>query len=270
MGDKFIMVKQFESKYIPLSNYFKKCIKKEFILTYEEIEAIIGQALPNAAYLSSSWWKKTKPPALHYFAWIDNGYSVKDVELGKSVIFHSSKEIDDEEDDKEQDILVIREAELEDARPFINLQEAIFSETDFMLYGESDFQMTVQQIRKRMTSWKTSSNSILFLAIMNGQIAGFILLQGTHAPRARHRASLVVGVKKQFSRKGIATSLINRAFLWAKEVGVTKLELSVIKENTIAHKLYQKAGFEKEGTRKNSLLINGQYVDEYYMGRIIE
>mgnify|MGYP006396192511 FL=1 len=270
MSDKFIMVKQFESKYIPLSNYFKKCIKKEFILTYEEIEAIIGQALPNAAYLSSSWWKKTKPPALHYFAWINYGYSVKDVVLGETVIFQAMNEVEDEENDIDQDILVIREAELEDARPFITLQEAIFSETDFMLYGESDFQMTVQHIRKQMTVWKSSPNSVLFLAIMNGQFAGFILLQGHSAPRARHRSSLVIGVKKQFSRKGVASSLINRAFLWAKQNGVTKLELTVVKENMVAYRLYQKAGFENEGLRKNSLLIKGQYVDEYYMGRVIE
>lgn len=264
------MVKQFESKYIPLSNYFKECNKNEFILTYEEIETIIGQALPNAAYLSSSWWKKTKPPALHYFAWTNFGYSVKDVVLGESVLFQANKEIEGEEGDIRQDILVIREAELEDARPFINLQETIFSESDFMLYGKSDFQMTVQHIRKQMSAWKSSPNSILLLAIMNGQFAGFILLQGQSAPRARHRSSLVLGVKNEFSRKGVASSLINRAFLWAKQNGVTKLELTVIKENIVAYNLYQKAGFETEGERKNSLLINGQYVDEYYMGRVIK
>ena len=83
------MTKHHENKYIPLATFFKQSTAKEITLTYNEIEAIIGQALPNAAYLSSSWWKKTKPPALHFFAWMDSGYSVKSVEIGKCIHFHS-------------------------------------------------------------------------------------------------------------------------------------------------------------------------------------
>jgi RimJ/RimL family protein N-acetyltransferase len=56
---------------------------------------------------------------------------------------------------------------------------------------------------------------------------------------------------------------------WAKEVGISKLELSVIKENTNAQKLYKKLGFDIEGDRKNALIINGQFVDEFYMGKLI-
>ncbi|WP_336498334.1 GNAT family N-acetyltransferase [Psychrobacillus sp. FJAT-51614] len=267
-----IMPKIFESKYIPLSTFFQQSTNKEIRLTYAEIEAIIGQVLPNAAYLSSSWWKKTKPPALHYFAWTEHGYSVKTVDLGKSVLFHSSVlETDEIIDDvnNHQDILIIREAELDDARAFIRLQETIFSETDFMLYGKSDIQMTVQSIRKEMSAWKNTENSNLLLAIMNGQFAGYVLFTGGPAPRALHRASVVIGVKQEFSKKGIASSLMVHGEKWAKEVGISKLELSVIKENIGAQKLYKKLGFEKEGDRKNALIINGHFVDEYYMGKLI-
>lgn len=266
------MPKLFESKYIPLATFFKQSTNKEITLTYAEIETIIGQVLPNAAYLSSSWWKKTKPPALHYLAWTDYGYTVKSVELGKSVLFHSIVLETDERlsNEKEsQDILVIREAELEDARPFIRLQETIFSETDFMLYGKSDIQMTVQSIRKEMASWQKTDNSILLLAIMNGQFAGYVLFTGGPAPRALHRASVVIGVKQEFSQKGIASSLMLHGEKWAKDAGISKLELSVIKENVKAQRLYKKLGFEVEGDRKNALIINGQFVDEYYMGKLI-
>lgn len=266
------MAKLFESKYIPLANFFKQSTKKEITLTYNEIEAIIGQILPNAAYLSSSWWKKTKPPALHYFAWTDNGYSVKSVEIGKTVLFHSNVLETEErliDENNQQDILIIREAELEDARSFIRLQESIFSETDFMLYGKSDIQMTVQSMRKEMTNWKNTANSILLFAIMNGQFAGYVLFTGGPAPRALHRASVVIGVKQEFAQKGIASSLMLHGEKWAKEVGISKLELSVIKENTNAQKLYKKLGFDIEGDRKNALIINGQFVDEFYMGKLI-
>lgn len=266
------MPKLFESKYIPLATFFKQSTNKEITLTYEEVEAIIGQVLPNAAYLSSSWWKKTKPPALHYFAWTDHGYAVKSVDLGKSILFHSVINETDErisDENNHQDILVIREAELEDARSFILLQETIFSETDFMLYGKSDIQMTVQGIRKEMTAWKNTDNSILLLAIMNGHFAGYVLFTGGPAPRALHRASVIIGVKQEFVQKGIASSLMLHGEKWAKEVGISKLELTVVKENTNAQKLYKKLGFKMEGDRNNALIINGHFVDEFYMGKLI-
>ncbi|TQR21517.1 GNAT family N-acetyltransferase [Psychrobacillus vulpis] len=266
------MPKLSESKYIPLATFFKQSTQRELSLTYDEIEAIIGQVLPNAAYLSSSWWKKTKPPALHFFAWTDHGYSVKSVNLGKSVLFHNVVHEKDErllDENNKQDILIIREAELEDARSFISLQESIFSETDFMLYGKSDIQMTVQAVRKEMNFWKNSTNSILLLAIMNGQFAGYVLFTGGPAPRALHRATVVIGVKQMFSKKGIASSLMLHGEKWAKEVGISKLELTVIKENLNAQKLYEKLGFENEGTRKNALIINEEFVDEFFMGKLI-
>ncbi|MEK5148554.1 MAG: GNAT family N-acetyltransferase [Psychrobacillus psychrotolerans] len=254
-----------------MAAFFKQSTTQEITLTYVEIEAIIGHVLPNAAYLSSSWWKKTKPPALHYFAWTESGYSVKNVDLGKAIhfqsILHESNERNS--DDDSQDILIIREADLEDARPFINLQETIFTETDFMLFGKADRQLTVQSIRKSMNTWKTSPNSILLLAIMNGQYAGYVQFIGGPAPRAVHRASVVIGVKQAFSKKGIASSLMLQGEKWAKGSGISKLELTVIKENANAQRLYKKLGFELEGTRKNALVINDQFVDEYYMGKQI-
>jgi RimJ/RimL family protein N-acetyltransferase len=33
--------------------------------------------------------------------------------------------------------------------------------------------------------------------------------------------------------------------------------------------LYQKMGFQVEGIKKDSLLVDGVYVDEYYMGKIL-
>ena len=39
--------------------------------------------------------------------------------------------------------------------------------------------------------------------------------------------------------------------------------------NLNAIKLYEKVGFIKEGVKKNSLLVDGNYVDEYYMGKIL-
>ncbi|WP_309247700.1 GNAT family N-acetyltransferase [Priestia flexa] len=57
---------------------------------------------------------------------------------------------------------------------------------------------------------------------------------------------------------------------WAKEQQIHRLELTVVVENVIAIHLYKKIGFQIEGTKKHSLRINGQYVDEYIMSKLLD
>lgn len=36
------------------------------------------------------------------------------------------------------------------------------------------------------------------------------------------------------------------------------------------NKIYEKHDFEVEGIRKHAMIVDGQYVDEYYMGKLLE
>jgi RimJ/RimL family protein N-acetyltransferase len=56
---------------------------------------------------------------------------------------------------------------------------------------------------------------------------------------------------------------------WAREQHVHRLELSVMVHNTRGVGLYKKMGFEVEGVKRDSLFVDGAYVDEYYMGKLI-
>jgi RimJ/RimL family protein N-acetyltransferase len=72
-----------------------------------------------------------------------------------------------------------------------------------------------------------------------------------------------------YTGQGIGKALFAKGESWAVRHGVTRLELTVMTHNTNAVKLYEKVGFEKEGVKKNSLKVNGEYVDEYYMGKVL-
>jgi hypothetical protein len=50
----------YENKYEPLYEYLLKEKRNDFLLTYEEIEAIIGFALPRAAQ-RAEWWDDDTP-----------------------------------------------------------------------------------------------------------------------------------------------------------------------------------------------------------------
>lgn len=39
--------------------------------------------------------------------------------------------------------------------------------------------------------------------------------------------------------------------------------------NEAARKLYEKSDFKVEGIRAKSMLVNGEFVDEYYMAKIL-
>jgi RimJ/RimL family protein N-acetyltransferase len=56
---------------------------------------------------------------------------------------------------------------------------------------------------------------------------------------------------------------------WAAENGVKRLELSVMTHNERGIALYKKMGFEIEGIKKASIFVNGVYVDEYLMSKIL-
>ncbi len=56
---------------------------------------------------------------------------------------------------------------------------------------------------------------------------------------------------------------------WARNRHIHRLELTVVADNQRALSLYRKMGFEQEGVKRHSLLIHGQYVDEYYMVKLL-
>ena len=55
---------------------------------------------------------------------------------------------------------------------------------------------------------------------------------------------------------------------WARENNLTRLELTVVSSNIVAKHLYEKNGFKIEGTRKNAMIIDDKYADEYYMAKL--
>lgn len=261
-----------EKKYIPLSHYFQAATNSSIRLTFSEIEQIMGQNLPNAAYLNKSWWKKSKPPAKHFHAWMDAGYRVTEVEPDRYVVFEKAdaKNTVADTDAEDKDILLIRTAEHGDARSLALLQKAVEAESDFMLYGKDERSLSTQRVRKQIIEWKQSGHSTIIIAILNGQHVGYLMVIGNEAKRASHRASLVLGLLKEAQGKGIAKSLLEKAEEWAKQKGISRLELTVLGANERARKLYEKTGFEAEGTRRRSLIIDGKEQDEIYLVKFLD
>lgn len=261
-------MKKMERKYIPLSQFFETCTQNTFTLTYDEIQNIMGHELPNAAYLNLSWWKKTKAPSTHYFAWTNYNYHVTNVNLGISVTFSSSQP-DELEVSPPKNTFIIRPIQANDARPFINLQEEIFTQSDFSYFAANEQGLTVQQVRKLIAEWRKQKTSTILLCIYNGQFAGYAKIQGNDASRIKHIASIRIAVLESFKQQGLAIALLTESEKWARSNNIARLEANIMMHNDAAFKIFQKMGYSKEGTREKAVLINDQFIDEIQCSKFI-
>jgi len=64
--------------------------------------------------------------------------------------------------------------------------------------------------------------------------------------------------------------MLDEVLAWSRQVGLARIELTVHTTNERAIGVYQRSGFQIEGTRRRSLLVSGRYVDEYLMSVINE
>jgi hypothetical protein len=73
------------SKYHQLGEYLKGSKKTVETISYQQIEGIIGTSLPSSAYRHRAWWANSGHPQARI--WVDAGWKVSSVNLGKSVTF---------------------------------------------------------------------------------------------------------------------------------------------------------------------------------------
>ncbi len=77
------------SKYQPLLDYLRRSDQSAVTLTLTEIEAILGNALPDSAYNNRGWWGNRTRGALQASAWMEAGYLVEAIDLdNQRITFH--------------------------------------------------------------------------------------------------------------------------------------------------------------------------------------
>ncbi|WP_456278658.1 N-acetyltransferase family protein [Bacillus sp. AK128] len=164
----------------------------------------------------------------------------------------------------------IREIKVEDAPLFLNLAKQLDEETAFMLFEPGERKTTVEQQAEGLKRILSQENSMIFVAEEKDQLVGFLGAMGGGNNRKKHSAYIVIGILKDFHGRGIGSALFDTLFVWAKEKGIYRTELTVMTHNEKGIALYEKMGFKREGTKKASLRINGKWVDEYYYSRLLE
>ena len=162
----------------------------------------------------------------------------------------------------------ITPADIDSFWTFLNLLD---SQTDCMMYepGERIARKTLSVLQDEIRNNVISGEDYIQLAIEDGKTVGYIHAERGKFNRIYHTAYIVTGVLESHRGQGIGTALFERLDKWARENRITRLELTVECSNQAAKHLYEKSGFAVEGIRKNSMYVNGQYKDEYYMAKLL-
>ena len=166
--------------------------------------------------------------------------------------------------------MVIRTATESDAEALLWLLKRLDEETRFMMYEPGERTTTAREQQELLRDVLASTNGTVLLAEEVGRTVGFLEASGGGFRRNRHVVHLVIGVLKAYAGRGIGSALLEGAELWARERGgIHRLELTVMAHNGGAVALYEKASFAIEGTRRHSMLVDGSYVDEHYMAKLL-
>lgn len=169
-------------------------------------------------------------------------------------------------------MIIYRNLRIDEAQDFWNLMNQLDNETKYMLYEPGERKEKASDISRieNLISESLQGDNFLLVSEDRNQLVGYIAAEKGSLNRISHTAYIVVGILKDYTNKGIGTEFFKQLDLWAIDKKVSRLELTVICENEIAKHLYEKSGFVVEGIKCKSIMMEGKFLDEFYMAKIIE
>lgn len=158
----------------------------------------------------------------------------------------------------------IRAARPEDAATLVVLGTAVGREEGAWLLT-SDAWRSVGEERRYLRALKRYPDAAVYVAEDDGRLVGRLSLARDPHPASHHVADLGILVAATHRGRGIGRALLEQAAAWARDAGVSKIELHVFPWNEPALRLYERFGFEREGLRRRHYRRDGEYVDAILM-----
>lgn len=167
------------------------------------------------------------------------------------------------------DTPVIRSIHASDAAAFLDLCRQLDRETTFMMLEPDERTTTLEEQRAELERVVAAENQTLIVAEIGERLVGYVGAYGSLYRRERATAYIVAGVLQAQTGRGIGRRLFEELERWARAHAVHRLELTVQTRNVAAVRLYTKLGFQIEGTRRQPLRVDEDYIDEHYMAKLL-
>ncbi|WP_161973839.1 GNAT family N-acetyltransferase [Hwanghaeella grinnelliae] len=167
------------------------------------------------------------------------------------------------------DEVVLRSAEPSESAALKAMGEALLAETPFFHRLPAERAASVGEMEHVIHSVLAAPGCALINAWHGDRPVGECLLVGGQLNRIRHTATVGIGVLQAYQGIGIGQALMRDAVARARSAGIVRLELTVMVPNVRAIEFYERFGFEVEGRKRASVMIDGEPVDELLMATIL-
>lgn len=171
---------------------------------------------------------------------------------------------------KNGNLLKIRNLELSDAVALYDFYAQAAQETQHTLVCQEKL-ASLSRLKEKIENAEKSPSEIYLGVLDETKVVGslhFRIAIPDH-PWTKHLGEFGMIVLKQHWNQGIGKELLRCMETFAIEKGVCRIEAKVRANNDRGVSIYRAAGFKIEGTREKGALINGQFVDEYFIAKIL-
>lgn len=93
--------------------------------------------------------------------------------------------------------------------------------------------------------------------------------RNSNHPWIKHIGAFGMAVSRAYWGQGIGSKLLRAMEIHAKSCGISRIEAEVRTANDRGVSLYTRNGFKIEGRREQAALIDGTFLDEFYIAKLI-
>lgn len=167
---------------------------------------------------------------------------------------------------KDNSLLTIRQAKIDDAEEIRSVVKEYIEESEFIPYIQDEFNPSLEEEKIWIQSFDVP-NSLLLLAEIDGHIVGNISVNAVNRKMMSHTACIGIGLLKEYRGLGIGSVLFERVIEWAKKNPLIEiLWLETYSTNKQGLALYKKYGFSEIGRHPDFVkLSDTEYVDNVTM-----
>ena len=164
----------------------------------------------------------------------------------------------------------IRAAVPDDAEALYRFGETLLAESSNFLRGPGERARSVGEMRSVIERFDALPHYLLLNVWDGNDAVAEAIAMGGDFKRNQYTATVGIGVLAAHGRRGLGLKLMRALEGFARESGLRRLELTVMAHNTAARALYVKMGYVTEGTKRDSMFVDGSFISEILMAKVFD
>lgn len=154
----------------------------------------------------------------------------------------------------------------DDASQMLTFLNRIASDSDYLIRYPEECETSPEKEANLIASVCRSEYDLYITAFAENKIVGNCQLAFQKRMKTKHRASISIGILKEYRGIGLGRAMMEELISIAREHQILQLELEYIEGNDRARNLYEKMGFFCTGERPDAIrLKDGTLLKEISM-----